>query len=502
MDLLPKHMCHRCSYKLEEFHKFYVDCLKTDEDLKSQLSWMRTEAPKERVGVPMVHIENVKIKIEPLDYDAYEMNHMDDNVNYINSMNSVTFPPNNIPYATYARCRCCCDKMDQSNQSIPANYETAMPPRCNKLNAVRANGSGHADEMQAVKKIVVANKMCQEHSDVTMHDKRINKELRNSRSTSTSIGRVDARTMSSANKEPSRSTVVRNLRPRKGSVDYVGTKKKNPPNSLSKSQKPKTSTQQSVLDTTWIKTENVDFEGRTLRPRKEIISYCGPKRKYTKSPEKDQKPKIDKDGMIIQKVRNITKKLKLPSKKQRKMSEDRVKLSIKEEQTSDFEDSVFDESMSRSHKVFSLGDQTSKIDALPTNFLNARNDRVNYDMLNCMQEDTKFNIVNELKSLESVSESKLRPRKVDSDRELRSGKVRKLDAGKSSGKKLQRTLRNIADRGKSSEKGSTKTITDIVSKQKISALIKLNSSNIKHYCEGCNTKFLNKELFALHTCYR
>lgn len=71
MDMLPKQICHRCSYKLEEFHKFYIGCLNTDEKLKSQLSWMKknTSPEKDKVGVPMVHIQNVQIKSEPLDID-------------------------------------------------------------------------------------------------------------------------------------------------------------------------------------------------------------------------------------------------------------------------------------------------------------------------------------------------------------------------------------------------------------------------------------------------
>lgn len=141
MDLLPKQMCHRCSYKLEEFHKFYVDCLKTDATLKSQLSWMRKGDGREKVGVPMVHIENVKIKAEPLDYDVYELEPLVENIDYINSMSSVAFPAGGIhdglTYAAFSRYRCCCDKKDQSRPRkttarLCQNYEGPIP-RCGRI---------------------------------------------------------------------------------------------------------------------------------------------------------------------------------------------------------------------------------------------------------------------------------------------------------------------------------------------------------------------------------
>lgn len=72
MDMLPKQMCHRCSYKLEEFHKFYFQCIKTDNNLKSQLSWMRKEKKVDEIVSPMVHFGNFKIKNEPVDSDCLE----------------------------------------------------------------------------------------------------------------------------------------------------------------------------------------------------------------------------------------------------------------------------------------------------------------------------------------------------------------------------------------------------------------------------------------------
>ncbi|XP_076241719.1 uncharacterized protein LOC143183848 [Calliopsis andreniformis] len=522
MDLLPKHMCHRCSYKLEEFHKFYVDCLKTDAHLKSQLSWMRTEAPKERVGIPMVHIENFKIKIEPLDYDAYDINTIDDNVNYINSMNSVTYQSNDLPYATYARCRCCCDKMDQSNQTVPTNYETTKSSRCNRLDDVEASDGGLVNESQAVKKNLIKNKTCQGRSSLPTPNKKNNKDTGNNRSTSSFDYVNDGRTAFNVNKEVSKTTIVRNLRPRKNSVDYAETKKKTSVKSLLKSEKLKAPSQQSIFDTTWIKTEKMDdFEGRTLRPRKETIYYWGGTRKYTKSTDKNQRTQNDVDRTNKEKVRNIASKLQLPSRKVRKVAEDRIKVTIKEEQISDLDDTVIDKptsflTMTKDCKALNSSGKANKIDALPTDFLNVQNDRVNCSIFNNTQQDIKFSI-NDLSFPKYVATGKLKPGKVNPnqntesylpkclrshDLNLRNGKIRKVGSTRESAKKLRKTLRNMTDTGESIDRDAMKTITDIVSTQKISTLIKLNDSNIKHYCEECNMRFLNKELLKLHACYR
>ena len=70
MDLLPKHMCYTCTFKLDQFHEFYENCLRTDANLKSQLSWMQGRSiNRDEMTIPMVHISNIKIKNEPLDYD-------------------------------------------------------------------------------------------------------------------------------------------------------------------------------------------------------------------------------------------------------------------------------------------------------------------------------------------------------------------------------------------------------------------------------------------------
>ncbi|XP_034191828.2 uncharacterized protein LOC117609505 isoform X1 [Osmia lignaria lignaria] len=490
MDLLPKHMCHRCSYKLEEFHKFYVDCLKTDADLKSQLSWMRKENSKETIGVPMVHIENVKMKLEPPDYDVYEMNPMVDNVNYINSVSSVTFPvngiqPNGIPegitYTAYARCACYCDKTDQSNQTVCTNYKNTIP-RCNRLKNVTSGSNGCANELQqAVKKNVLANKS---------HRKRSNKEL------STSI-------------------IVRNLRPRKGFIDYTGTKKKHNPvissrnESRSKITDTKFSTSLAKFSATQIKVEPFHgVEGRTLRPRKGTIDYIGPKRKYSKFIDTNQRsPEDDKYHRSIkkQKVRNIANKLKIPMKKMPILLENTIKLGIKQEQQlPDPEDTVpFHESVSatlsknceRRRDTIHLA---SQIDSLPNDFVaNVQNSRIDGSLLNRGHPNI---IVGRLRKIRSnrIAPINYPPKYLRSQNlYLRSGKIKKFDNIQLSSRKLQ-SLGNITNNSQTVGTNLIKTIRGINTSKKMSASL---IDNIKRYCEECNTSFFNRELFKLHACY-
>ena len=498
MDLLPKHMCHRCSYKLEEFHKFYVDCLKTDADLKSQLSWMRKENSKETIGVPMVHIENVKMKLEPPDYDVYEMNPMvDDNVNYINSVSSVTFPvngiqPNGIPegitYTAYARCACYCDKTDQSNQTVCTNYKNTIP-RCNRVKNVTSDSNGCSNELQqAVKKNVLANKS---------HRKRSNYNL------------PTRRDKCSANKELSTSIIVRNLRPRKGFIDYTGTKKKQNPVISSRSTDTKFSIPLAKFPATQIKVEPFHgVEGRTLRPRKGTIDYIGPKRKYSKFIDTNQRSQQDDKyhrSIKKQKVRNIANKLKIPMKKLPILLENTIKLGIKEEQQlPDPEDTLpFHESVSatlsrnceRRRDTIRLA---SKIDSLPNDFVaNVQNSRIDGSLLNPRHPNI---IVDRLRKIGSnrIAPINYPPKYLTSQHlYLRSGKMKKFDNIQLSSRKLL-SLGNITNNSQTVGTNLMKTIRGINTSKKMSASL---IDNIKRYCEECNTSFFNRELFKLHACY-
>ncbi|CAK9817544.1 hypothetical protein ANTQUA_LOCUS9416 [Anthophora quadrimaculata] len=519
MDLLPKHMCHRCSYKLEEFHKFYVDCLKTDADLKSQLSWMQKEDSKERVGVPMVHIENIKIKVEPPDYDAYDINPIVDNVSYINSMNTVTFPvngvrssdiPDGITYTTYARCGCYCDKADQSNQTVPTNYENRISG-CGRINDVRAdNGSV---------KGMLSSETIEQRSNLRTFGKK-DKEPRRTRPISCNLNHSKGKS-SDTNANVQECTIVRNLRPRKGSVDYGGTRKKfsvvstlSNGDRLNNEETKMTTTLSTGLAVAQIKVEKFDdFEGRVLRPRKGTVDYIGPKRKYSKSSIKSQRSQSDKHRPDETKVRNIANKLKLPSKSVSKLLKNSIKLAIKKEQLSDLEDMVLDESISA--VTLPRNGLNDHIDILPNDHVtNIQNDRVICSTFTHPQHVGKFSVGNKWKYFRSVSKRKPKPGSISLNRDLnqlespinyppkylrsqdvylRSGKIRKLDSTNVSARKLRRSLRNLTDKGTTS-RNLMKALRGTVTAMKL-------LDNIKHYCEECNTRFANKELFKLHTCY-
>lgn len=521
MDLLPKHMCHRCSYKLEEFHKFYMDCLKTDADLKSQLSWMQKENPKERIGIPMVHIENMKL--EPPDYEAYDMNPMVDNANYINSMSSVTFQPNDIPYAAYTECRCCCDKMDQSNQTIPTNYENTTLSSCNRLNNVETKTDSCVNESQAVKKNLLVSKTFQERSNLEMRVNENNKNSRWCRPTSSTFDHMDnVKGKFTEKEEISRGVIVRNLRPRKGFVDYVGTRKKLAAISTSKSAQSKTLTLQSQYNAIRIKLEKSgNFAGHVLRPRNGTINYWNrsPQKKYSKSTKQNQSSQGNKYQASKHKVQNIANKLKLPSKEVPLLVENRVSFAIKQEQLSDLDDTVLDKlhvTLPKNRETRITGDLANNTNALPNDLLvSDRNDR-NY-LSNCTQHDVDFSVTNKLRSLKTTMKNKIKSGKVGVDRTvarsyspkylrsqdffLRNGKVKKFETTNVSTKKFRRNLQNITDTAKPISRNLTEAIGGIISTKKISASIKLIDNDIKHYCEDCNTSFANKELFKLHVCY-
>ncbi|XP_031832632.1 uncharacterized protein LOC116426981 [Nomia melanderi] len=307
MDLLPKHMCHRCSYKLEEFHKFYVDCLKTDTDLKSQLSWMGKNDPLKRVGIPMVHIENIKTKIEPPDYDAYDMAPMVGNMSYINSMSPMAFEPEDISYAAY-RCRCCCDKMDQSNRTIPTSYQTTTAvPRCNRLSNVEPEINEHVNVSQSPRRNPLTDEKYRERSTVLTQvdgNCRLQKAHPNHSSLTENIKSAGV-----VKKDKTKNAIVRNLRPRKTFVNYVGARKKSTLSQLKVAElNGVTLHTQPKLEIDEIKVEKFeDFGGRVLRPRKGTIDYTESKRKYSRSLIRNQRPRMEE--VHAGKVRNIVNKL-------------------------------------------------------------------------------------------------------------------------------------------------------------------------------------------------
>lgn len=546
MDLLPKHMCHRCSYKLEEFHKFYVECLKTDTALKNQLSWMRKgRGSREKIGVPMVHIENVNIKTEPLDYDVYELEPIVENLDYINSMaNSVAFPAGcireGLTYAAFSRCRCCCDK-DQSRRRTTAerlcqNYEGSMS-RCADLaddprQKTALEGAAVCDKLRSARRKALARAALQiqprdhplrldtvEEARVCLTGSADTKDVpdldHNTRDRSHSDRYVAVAETTLQAADFSKSTVVRNLRPRTNLVNYALNKKKvsdGVPEPSAENKKASV-TDSNVVSasnfelTQQIKVEQLDeFEGRTLRPRKSVVDYRGPKRKSTTSElahhEQRKKSELPHRAKRRQ-LDDVGRSSKLRSKDEDITND--LKLKIKRETPDESGDAVLGETTSATSALpedcAKIADSPATANVLATD-ANSVNLRDNMDYLGTNQSRSidKFQLAKQKLIVANDTKKRLvKPKRIgrfstanyspkclrSQDAYLRNGKARKYDYVEWSMGRLR-----------------TKKLMNAVAKnaEKVPAMLKLAES-IKHYCETCNVSFMNMELFRLHACY-
>ncbi|XP_029670648.1 uncharacterized protein LOC115239922 [Formica exsecta] len=535
MDLLPKQMCHRCSYKLEELHKFYVDCLKTDAALKSQLSWMRKD--REKISVPMVHIENVKIKTESLDYDVYELEPLIENMEYINSMNSMALPAdgihNGLTYATLSRYRCCCDKKDQSRArkttaEFCQNYRESVS-RCDEIasDSRKRTLENTAARIKPIKRNTSTQAMfpdCPQNrlscidavenarnrliTDTNTRDDVFSLKTRNrsygleavSRSQATSESTI-VRNLRPRNNlvnyaSNKRRTIVQNLKPKKNLVDYALNKKRmsidvdSGPSVTNNSDisNPKTTFTSNFRWTRQIKVEQMDeLEGRNLRPRRNVVDYQEPKMR-----------KVSDYRTKRRKVEDTEQNSKLRSKNENKFA---PKLKIKQEVLDDLEDTVLSETTSTISRLpnNSLADLPANVKALTRdNYVSLQDDISDYFKSSHSQLRNKFQQAKR-KSLSNIMKNSLvKTKKIyrlpaanyspkclrSQDAFLRNGKARKNNYMDWSVKKLQ-----------------TRKLMDINKSAKIKpAMVKL-AETIKHYCETCDVSFANKELFRLHRCY-
>lgn len=496
MDLLPKHMCHWCGYKLEQFYKFYADCLKTDTNLKGQLSWMGKEDPQQRVGTPMVHIEN--IKIEPPDYDAFDMTPIVGDANYISSVKSMAFEPDDIPYAPY-RCRCCCDKMDQSNRAVSTDYQTTAVSRCNRL----SNEIDSRNDSRSVKINPLSSSSQETFQERSNPLKPVNKNDGRPKRTSSSPSRVKNVKNTIFVDENVKETVVRDLRPRNISIKYATKRKKSSSRVQSGGAKSKMELVKPKQELTPPKVERLDdVEGRILRPRKNPIDYIEPKRKYVKSLNKNQRLNGVELNAGEHKVRNIASKLKMSPEQVLTAIEDRINFAVKQEQLSDLGDSTLNESIIALPKnETSLAD---KLNTLPDNVsIKVQNDRVNCSLLDRApsgfsdaDESRGFKSPNKRVSAMPYAQMYLRSHNVC----LRNGKKRVLDQPSVAPSKLRRSCCNSTDSGKSNGRNLMKAVRGFIDAKNVAASIKL-FDNMKHYCDECNSSFVNRELFKLHLCY-
>lgn len=510
MDLLPKQMCHRCSYKLEEFHKFYVDCLKTDTALKSQLSWMRKGRGREKIGVPMVHIENVKIKAEPLDYDVYELEPLVENIDYINSMSSMTFPPNGIhdglTYAAFSRCRCCCDRQDQSrSRRASAELRQDYKRPLSKHDGTLADGSRRntfkndireTTRLKPVRRNVFSQAVfpdCpQNHLPRVIGDAQDRLATTSSFDNEVSLAETRKQSHGKLNELPenratSPSTIVRNLRPRRNLVNYASIRS----GILDDTQQPSAKNELDGFDSKArmnFRQIKMDLEARArLRPRKKVDYQESKKPK--ESEHRTKKRKIDTAKEQSSRSQHIT---------------DIADLKIKQEVLDSVGDTIHDVATSARTRLQSkragIANLETKIE--PSDI----DDKVHLqkEMMCCLKLKQsrargKFQLA-EKNSLASTLGSKLARRKKNrfpvenyspkclrsQDTHLRNGKMRRNEY-------VERSARR---------RSQTRKAMDAVNKctKKVPAMLKL-PDGIKRYCETCNVSFMNKELFKLHACY-
>jgi hypothetical protein len=520
MDLLPKQMCHRCSYKLEEFHKFYVDCLKTDAALKSQLSWMRKGRGTERIGVPMVHIENVKIKAEPLDYDVYELDPLVENIDYINSMNSMAFPANDIhdglTYAAFSRCQYCCDKQDQSRSRTRArtmelrqDYGKSLSKDSDTIakdsrKNIFKDTTKDITRLRPVRRNVFSQAVFPDcprnhlpHIDI-IGDAQSRLTTTNLTDTKGNVSLTETRDHSyakpnelSEDQATSTNTIAWNLRPRKNLVSYAPSKRK----SLSVIQQPSMGNKSNIFDpdvtdanfelARQIKAEQVnEFEECSrLRPRRNIVDYQESRKRKGSEHRNVKKRKIDD----------------MEQQRNERVSD----IKIKQEVLDNLEDMALVKTTNArtrlQDKLAGIANLQAKIETPEIG------DEI------CLREDMMPFKTKQLRSREkflltkkksfSILRNKLaKTKKVNrfstenyslkylrsQDTYLRNGKTKRNDYVEWSMKKLQ-----------------TRKVLDAVNNKhtkEVPAILKLAES-IKRYCEKCNISFMNTELFRLHACY-
>lgn len=224
MDLLPKQMCHRCSYKLEEFYNFYVECAKTDRELKSQLSWMSEENVEGNNSIPMVKMNKFKVKTEPLDNDSTDSN----NTYGQFGGNPLFFPASILQHGPESnltlpclQCKCVCDRRIKLTKTSPKEIKASSKSESeNKVDhsQILRNGPSVLIECMDVDcKIKCANKPfkddeCSKIDSQQQIVKSVDNEV-----FITVDGENDVFKLEKLN---------RALRPRKSLVDYIGPKKK------------------------------------------------------------------------------------------------------------------------------------------------------------------------------------------------------------------------------------------------------------------------------------
>ncbi|XP_011503778.1 PREDICTED: uncharacterized protein PFB0765w-like [Ceratosolen solmsi marchali] len=276
MDLLPKQMCSRCRYKLEEFYNFYVDCAKTDTEFKSQLSWMNKENVQEKIITPMVKINKFKIKAEPSDNDD-----IIDSCNVLEHIrkNSLMFPASILKHSFDSKADCmfpCVNCQCIYSSRIKINNKSSKQVKVgtnvkSKSNVCSSNIV--SDNVSKFNKFERANKNFSFKNLIKNHDNICSKSNNIYNSNILKPEKLD-----------------RTLRPRKVLIDYMGPRKKKKVSNI----KAKFKSKLDIFDPSLIspvnmnlshdlinsmypspilKLEKVDETFRTLRTRKNLEEF-------------------------------------------------------------------------------------------------------------------------------------------------------------------------------------------------------------------------------------
>ncbi|XP_024942523.1 uncharacterized protein LOC107269447 isoform X2 [Cephus cinctus] len=513
MDMLPKHMCHRCSYKLEEFHKFYIDCLKTDADLKSQLSWMRKEDFTEDLGVPMVHIENIRIKTEPPEYDIYDLDPISENVNYINSMSSVSYRVNNnsctdemherLGYSNFDSCtRCKCD-FDQNNSTD----KLLSKEDCGRTKPVylRENSSRNNCNISDINIPEDTKIQCEIPTEVQGNNNESEScaDDRRSNSCTGMATSLKNAVVVNIDKKLRNISATYKLRPGRRSIDCDGNKNKIRIISTLKENKIiRNIKDQDVI--TNMKQEPPDhLERRILRPRKNIIDYMQTKRRSSKR-ERDTLSNSTNNEYYL-KRHKIHEDTENTSSAQSRINES----VMKKEKEDDYENCTTDMHINNRslfpNKQNCIKNLMKSFDPTTNNVIV----KLEQCVPDCVIIDDKkannsFDIIEQRKSLPNVSKKKLKSEKIAIKRIAKNNKhfapkhLRSQDAQLRSGKILN--YESIPRSTKNSKRNIFNTTKNNAGIKKITVSTK-SLTNIKYYCEKCNFKFANKELYKLHACY-
>ncbi|KAI4499299.1 hypothetical protein M0802_005559 [Mischocyttarus mexicanus] len=286
-DFLSKVICNACSFKLDEYYKFYLITLKTDKHSKNQLSWMNKNEEKKvkSDNKPMVRIHNVNVKIEPVDYEMYYLDPVIKNFDYMNSLKFESFPVNE----------------KSRTHGIPDRiaHQTLNDHSCNEQNHKKRFTSNEYNKYPACEDVKNLNDNLSENLRVNFNsnDNDNNFFQKNNKITNQDHNRKDIILKKRSFKELSGNSLNYTLRPRVV-VDYVETRRKihNPfkinndtrSNNNVNNTVPLAESKISIISTT-VKIEKEEtkeeeittehFKRRALRPRKIPINYNENKRK-------------------------------------------------------------------------------------------------------------------------------------------------------------------------------------------------------------------------------